>query len=100
MSRYPLVMRGLVDGPSRLALADAAFTKSERVLGTAEQLLGRKAVHYHSKQLLKHPQAGGMWNWHQVGGNSRTHAMHGGGGGIADQAQPCGPRPCHLPINM
>ena len=41
------------------------FTRSARVMGSAEKLLGHEVVHYHSKQLLKHPNAGGVWNWHQ-----------------------------------
>eukprot|EP00928_Gymnodinium_smaydae_P063694 TRINITY_DN47197_c0_g1_i1.p1 TRINITY_DN47197_c0_g1~~TRINITY_DN47197_c0_g1_i1.p1 ORF type:complete len:319 (-),score=40.63 TRINITY_DN47197_c0_g1_i1:169-1098(-) len=41
------------------------FTRSRRVVGTMEALLGGPVVHYHSKSLMKHPESGGVWNWHQ-----------------------------------
>jgi len=59
-------------GQTRLALWSnpgngtlGKFTRSARVMGTMESLLGGPVTHYHSKQLLKDPQAGGVWNWHQ-----------------------------------
>lgn len=41
------------------------FTRCQRVVHTMEALLGGPVVHYHSKRLLKHPESGGVWNWHQ-----------------------------------
>ena len=32
------------------------FTRSFRVMGTMERLLGGRVTHYHSKKLLKHPK--------------------------------------------
>jgi len=28
-------------------------------------LLGEEVYHYHSKMMLKEPQVGGAWEWHQ-----------------------------------
>lgn len=40
-------------------------TRSERVAGTMAKLLGGPVMHYHSKNLIKKPREGGVWNWHQ-----------------------------------
>lgn len=60
------------EGSTRLALWSdpgdgtlGMFTRSFRVMGTMERLLGGRVTHYHSKKLLKHPKQGGVWNWHQ-----------------------------------
>ena len=42
------------------------LTRSRRVVDTAQTLLGGNVMHYHSKNLVKYPREGGVWNWHQV----------------------------------
>ena len=32
---------------------------------TVEHMLGGPVLHYHSKNLVKYPEEGGVWNWHQ-----------------------------------
>lgn len=39
--------------------------RSERVVGSMEQLLGDEVYHYHSKMSAKEPKVGGAWEWHQ-----------------------------------
>ena len=39
--------------------------RSPRVVETMEKLLGDEVYHYHSKIMLKEPQVGGAWEWHQ-----------------------------------
>lgn len=39
--------------------------RCERVVGTAERLLGGEVYHYHSKLSMKEPKVGGAWEWHQ-----------------------------------
>jgi hypothetical protein len=41
------------------------FARCERVVRSAEQLLGGEVYHYHSKMIMKDPQVGGAWAWHQ-----------------------------------
>lgn len=41
------------------------LTRSRRVVETVEAMLGGEIVHYHSKNLVKYPEEGGVWNWHQ-----------------------------------
>ena len=41
------------------------LTRSRRVFGAMRQLRDGEVLHYHSKTRVKHPNAGGMWNWHQ-----------------------------------
>jgi hypothetical protein len=41
------------------------FARCERVVRTAEQLLGGEVYHYHSKMIMKDPKVGGAWTWHQ-----------------------------------
>ncbi|MGF1625449.1 MAG: phytanoyl-CoA dioxygenase family protein [Alphaproteobacteria bacterium] len=42
-----------------------AVARSERIVDSAEFLIGGEVYHYHSKLTLKPPRAGGAWNWHQ-----------------------------------
>jgi ectoine hydroxylase len=42
-----------------------AIASSERIVNATEQLLGGEVYHYHSKMMLKEPQVGGAWEWHQ-----------------------------------
>lgn len=67
-----IVLNDDAKGQTRLALWSkpgdgtlGMFTRSERVVSTMEALLGGPVVHYHSKSLVKYPEAGGVWNWHQ-----------------------------------
>lgn len=39
--------------------------RCERVVDTAEQLLGGPVYHYQSKLTAKEPKVGGAWEWHQ-----------------------------------
>jgi ectoine hydroxylase-related dioxygenase (phytanoyl-CoA dioxygenase family) len=39
--------------------------RSERMVGTMEDLLGGEVYHYHSKLTAKEPYEGGAWEWHQ-----------------------------------
>ena len=41
------------------------FSRCDRVVGVAEQLLEDEPYHYHSKMILKDSLAGGSWEWHQ-----------------------------------
>ncbi|MEC8336554.1 MAG: phytanoyl-CoA dioxygenase family protein [Planctomycetota bacterium] len=41
------------------------FSRCDRVVGVAEQLLEDEPYHYHSKIILKDSLAGGSWEWHQ-----------------------------------
>jgi len=41
------------------------LTRSKRLVETMEVLLGGPVMHYHSKNLVKNPREGGVWNWHQ-----------------------------------
>ena len=39
--------------------------RCERVVGSAEKLLGGEVYHYHSKMIMKDARIGGAWAWHQ-----------------------------------
>lgn len=41
------------------------FARCHRVVDTAEKLLDDEVYHYHSKMILKDPEIGGAWTWHQ-----------------------------------
>jgi len=41
------------------------FARCERVVRSAEKLLGGEVYHYHSKMIMKDPKVGGAWTWHQ-----------------------------------
>ena len=41
------------------------FARCERMVRSAEKLLGGEVYHYHSKMILKDPKVGGAWTWHQ-----------------------------------
>lgn len=41
------------------------FARCERMVDSAEALLGGEVYHYHSKMILKEPKVGGAWAWHQ-----------------------------------
>jgi ectoine hydroxylase len=41
------------------------FARCERMVRSAEKLLGGEVYHYHSKMILKDPKVGGAWAWHQ-----------------------------------
>ena len=39
--------------------------RSERIVGSMSRLLEGEVYHYHSKLMLKEPEVGGAWLWHQ-----------------------------------
>ena len=41
------------------------FSRGRRMVDALEQLLKDEVYHYHSKMMLKEPQVGGAWEWHQ-----------------------------------
>jgi ectoine hydroxylase len=41
------------------------FARCERMVRSAEKLLGGEVYHYHSKMIMKDPRVGGAWTWHQ-----------------------------------
>src|SRR5204863_8894150 len=41
------------------------IARCRRVVEGMEQLLGDEVYHYHSKMMLKEPEVGGAWEWHQ-----------------------------------
>jgi ectoine hydroxylase len=41
------------------------FARCHRVVDNVEKLLGDEVYHYHSKMILKDPEIGGAWTWHQ-----------------------------------
>jgi ectoine hydroxylase len=41
------------------------FARCERIVRSAEKLLGGEVYHYHSKMILKDAKIGGAWAWHQ-----------------------------------
>jgi ectoine hydroxylase len=41
------------------------FARCERVVRTAEKILGGEVYHYHSKMIMKDAKVGGAWTWHQ-----------------------------------
>ena len=41
------------------------LTRSERICGVAQTLLGGDVRHYFNKRLLKKPGDPGVWQWHQ-----------------------------------
>ena len=67
------VRKDAAGGATRLALRNdlddsspyTAIVRSRRVAGTMSELLGDEIYHYHHKMMLKEPQVGGAWEWHQ-----------------------------------
>lgn len=43
----------------------SAATRCHRIVDTIEDLLDDRAVYYHHKVMLKEPEVGGAWEWHQ-----------------------------------
>ena len=41
------------------------IARGRRIVDAMEQLLGGEVYHYHSKMMLKEPEVGGAWEWHQ-----------------------------------
>jgi phytanoyl-CoA dioxygenase PhyH len=41
------------------------FARCERIVRSAEKLLGGEVYHYHSKMIMKDAKVGGAWAWHQ-----------------------------------
>ena len=42
-----------------------AIVRSQRVAGSMARLLDDEVYHYHHKMIMKEPQVGGAWEWHQ-----------------------------------
>jgi hypothetical protein len=41
------------------------FARCRSIVDSCEKLLGGEVYHYHSKMVMKDPQLGGSWTWHQ-----------------------------------
>jgi hypothetical protein len=41
------------------------IARCESIVGSAEKLLDGEVYHYHSKMIMKDPEVGGAWTWHQ-----------------------------------
>lgn len=41
------------------------FSRSRRIIEPATTLVGEEVYHWHAKMMLKQPQVGGAWEWHQ-----------------------------------
>ncbi|MEI8370592.1 MAG: phytanoyl-CoA dioxygenase family protein [Planctomycetia bacterium] len=41
------------------------FARCQRIVRSAERLLGGEVYHYHSKMIMKDARIGGAWTWHQ-----------------------------------
>ena len=41
------------------------FARCNKLVNKMEQILGGEVYHYHSKMILKDPEIGGAWEWHQ-----------------------------------
>ena len=41
------------------------FARCKKLCGRMEELLNGEVYHYHSKMILKDPEIGGAWEWHQ-----------------------------------
>ena len=41
------------------------FARCERIVRSAEKILGGEVYHYHSKMIMKDARVGGAWTWHQ-----------------------------------
>mgnify|MGYP003330235673 CR=1 FL=1 len=41
------------------------FARCKKLVGRMEDLLDGEVYHYHSKMILKDPEIGGAWEWHQ-----------------------------------
>ena len=54
------------------------LTRSRRVVETVEAMMGGPVLHYHSKNLVKYPEEGGVWNWHQDYGCESLSALRCG----------------------
>jgi ectoine hydroxylase-related dioxygenase (phytanoyl-CoA dioxygenase family) len=67
------VRRDATGGETRLAVRNdlddtsvyTAIVRCRRVAGTMTSLLEDEVYHYHHKMMLKEPQVGGAWEWHQ-----------------------------------
>ncbi|MEC8653234.1 MAG: phytanoyl-CoA dioxygenase family protein [Planctomycetota bacterium] len=51
------------------------LSRTARVVERAEELTGGEVYHYHSKLILKDPEVGGAWAWHQDYGYWRENGL-------------------------
>ena len=72
MDRHSFTSADDEGGKVRLALWNrpgddiyGRFVRCGRMVDTMEGLLGEEVYHYHSKMILKDPEVGGAWDWHQ-----------------------------------
>jgi ectoine hydroxylase-related dioxygenase (phytanoyl-CoA dioxygenase family) len=73
LSGEAYVRRDSQGGNTRLALRNdlredspyAAVARSRRIVEAMQLFLGDEVYHYHHKMMLKEPQVGGAWEWHQ-----------------------------------
>jgi hypothetical protein len=59
---------GVIRLSVRNALDDdiySAFVRCHRIVDAMERLLDGEVYHYHHKMILKEPNVGGAWEWHQ-----------------------------------
>ncbi len=47
------------------ASAYSAYARHRDIVAPMQQLIGEEVFHYHHKMMLKEPQVGGAWEWHQ-----------------------------------
>lgn len=73
LSSESYVRKDSTGAETRLALRNdldpsspySAIVRCHRVAGSMQSLLGDEVYHYHHKMMLKQPQVGGAWEWHQ-----------------------------------
>ena len=56
--------------------AYGAYARSGAIVDPMEQLLGGEVYHYHHKMMMKEPQTGGAWEWHQDYGYWYSSFLH------------------------
>ena len=42
-----------------------AYARHQRIVKPLEELMGEELYHYHHKMMMKEPETGGAWEWHQ-----------------------------------
>jgi ectoine hydroxylase len=72
MLSHNIAVRDTKGGQSRLSIWNhpgddlyGMMSRGRRMVDAMEQLLGDEVYHYHSKMMLKEPQIGRAWEWHQ-----------------------------------
>ncbi|MDP6390963.1 MAG: phytanoyl-CoA dioxygenase family protein [Alphaproteobacteria bacterium] len=72
VAKHSLIRADSEGGGTRISLwnraGDSVYgmaARSERMVDTAEALIGEPVYHYQSKLTAKDPEVGGAWEWHQ-----------------------------------